>query len=268
MNPIVFGRETWNFLHNLPWIFPKEILSDNEWSDFFMIVYFTIKLLACKSCCSDAQDLIKKTDFLRKVGICLGNKTIITRSCLSKWIFEIHTMVNEKLKKKVFSKDWKCSIKKRPDWLQSFMKMLTINAWNFPSPEDWKKIGQNNDKEISSKYLYDKEQVIFYYKFYFEYIVPLVFSKISLDKFYENFLITNPLTRLQLSNRINFSRWFCKFRKSASQDKNFSCIMEINYQDNFEYWSFEDLELFLENTRSKEDCGKIDRPGTIFQGCQ
>lgn len=267
MNPIVFGRETWNFFHNLPWIFPKEILNENEWSDFFMIFYFTLKLLACKSCASDSQNLLKKSDFLRKVGICIGSKTIVTRSCLAKWVFEFHTMLNEKLKKKVFSKDWKCSIKKRPDWLQSFMKMLTIYSWNFPSPEDWKKTGQN-EKEFSSKYLYDKDQVIFYYKFYFQNIVPLVFSKVSIDGFYENFLIKNPLTRLQFSNRINFCRWFCKFRKLANQDKKFSLLINNHSNDNFQFWSFEDLELFMDNTRSKDDCGKIDRPGTIFQGCQ
>jgi len=203
MNPILFGREAWNFFHQLPWIFNNEILNENDLSEFFNILFFTLKLLPCKTCCQDSQNLLKKLNIVKNLGLRIGKtanknnennennlnnendesdeKIIVTRSCLAELVFNLHTMVNEKLKKKVFSTDWKSSVKNRPDWIESFLKLLTIFAWNFPSSEDWKK-SSRTDGEYSSKYLYDRNQVLFYYKFYFTSIVPLVLSKAGLSK--------------------------------------------------------------------------------------
>jgi hypothetical protein len=77
MNPIGFGQETWNFWEALPWFFPNEILNEKEITLFVLYVFYTVRLLPCKSCSYDAQALLKEMDWLNHLGFNIKNKVII-----------------------------------------------------------------------------------------------------------------------------------------------------------------------------------------------
>lgn len=256
MNPNLFGYDAWNFFHAIPWKFENEILLNSDLASFVIMVLFTIKLLPCKTCCGDAQMLLKKMDWTNNLFV-HKNYKIATRGSVARFVFRFHWKVSDKLKKPVWSDDWKNSVFVRDDWLQSYIRLITIIAWNFPNPEDWKKT-HDKTKEISGQYMYDKEQVIFLYRYYFECVVPMVFKNTTLASSYDSFLTQNPLSFLQLANRTNFTRWFSKFRSILSKDVSWNDCL----------WDFQELNTFFPTFRAKEECGKVDRPSTIFQGCQ
>jgi len=256
MNPILFGYDAWNFFHQLPWVFENEVLSGSDLSFFSIMLLFTIKLLPCKTCCNDAQILLSKMDWTNALFIS-DKVRIATRASLARFVFIFHSNVSNKLKKKVWSDDWMKSVKIRTNWIESYIRLITIIAWNFPNPEDWKK-SHDKTKEISTQYIYDKNNLLFLYKYYFEMVIPMVLKYTPLGSLYDQFLSQNTLSCLQLSNRTNFTRWFSKFRIMLSEQQE--------WEGNL--WNIEELNLYFPMFRSKEECGKIERPSTIFQGCQ
>lgn len=256
MNPLTFGYDGWNFLHGLPWQFQSSVLSSSDLSSIVIIGLFTIKLIPCKTCCNDGHSLLKKMNWTRHLYVHSKSK-IATRGSVARFFFLFHDKVNDKLKKPKWSDDWKKSILPRRDWIQSFVRLITIIAWNFPNPEDWKKT-HDKSNEISSLFIYDKEQLLFLYKFYFQCVVPRVFKLTPFGDLYDEFLMKNSLSSLQLMNKTNFTRWFSKFRTLLSKHPEWEGSL----------WGFQEMNTFASSFGSKEECGKVERPSTIFQGCQ
>jgi hypothetical protein len=186
-------------------------------------------------------------------------------------MYDFHMKVNEKLKKPTFTTAWELTVFERKDSLLSLIRMLTLMVWNYPAPEDWKREkypSQNNEYlETSSKYLYDKQRTIDYYKLFFIEILPQIIEYTQLSMTWNTFIEIEPMTDLIFLSQVNFVRWFTGFRKLI-KETSFPELDEKQRVELTNLWDYDDISIFVRAIRAKEDCGKGAVEGTIFQGCQ
>lgn len=239
LNPILFGPNVWRVLHELPWIFPKEIISINDQIIVIRFVNHIIRLLPCMKCKEDASGFLStygiKGMFLETVA-----GKVMTRKSLAKWVWEFHNIVNKKLGKPVFGNDWIDSLDQKRDFKTAYcISLLSIGFV----------ISYN---ELEDEYQMSDE-ILYLFKELFLSILPKLFRwKTNLNKFYIHHLKTKSLPQ---DPKLWFN-WIYEF------------VHLISPQD---FESFNKLESYFLAFQSKKDCdipSGIQEQGTIFQGCQ
>lgn len=260
MNPIAIGPLIWDVFENFEWCFSNEILSDEETMFVIKFVFFTIKLFMCKICSSDAQLLLRDFDWTKKLGYQLGNKYLITRYSLRQFFYDFHNVVNEKLKKKQFPKELSIVIQESNQWFPNYLRYLTYLCFYYPSASGWKM--NKNGLEYHPHYAYDRKTLCFYFRYYFENIVPQMFDLVGFKAEYEQ---AGPLTDLVWLERNNVIRWFSEVKKKVFATEEFQQRFGAS---NFALWSISEEKSFVDACLARQDCGADTKPGTLFQGCQ
>lgn len=261
MNPIAVGPLVWNTLHKLPWVFPNEILSTLEIEFSLSFIYFTLKVFPCKTCSRDGIMLLKSIKFLKLCYVSLnGKKNIVTRYSLGRAVYDFHNMVNAKLGKKKYEKTYEQTLKDdmyEPfNWRKSFMEYLTFLAYYYPSDSDpeWKML---RGEEYNPRYQYNRTLTEFYIKFYFKEIVSKAFVHFKMLDSYSGFE-----SDLIWKDRTNLVRVLMELKKK---------IHFFEPLVNMRIWDLEELKVFIESCRSKENCDATATKagnGSLFQGCQ
>jgi len=93
MDPHIWGPGAWTLLHSVTFNYPEKPTQQdkNEFSDFF---YALANVLPCSVC----QDHLKKHLNNLPIKFYLESKETLT-----KWLFEIHNLVNQDTKKKTIT---------------------------------------------------------------------------------------------------------------------------------------------------------------------
>ena len=93
MDPNIWGPGAWTLLHSVTFNYPEKPTQQdkNEYSDFF---YALANVLPCGIC----QDHLKK--HLNNIPI---KFYLESKETLTKWLFEIHNLVNQDTKKKTIT---------------------------------------------------------------------------------------------------------------------------------------------------------------------
>ena len=238
LNPILFGPHIWRFLHELPWLFPKEILAVSDQVTVIRFINHIVRLLPCMTCRDDA------TGFLSSYGIkgmfyeTKSGSKVMTRKTLAKWIWDFHNIVNKKLGKPSFGLDWTDSLDQKRDFKTSLCTSLLSISFA---------ISYNTEFDETD------EQNLFLYKELFLAIMPKLFRwKTNLNKFYIYHLKTKTIPQ-------DYKQWFYWI---------YEFVHFIAPQD---YNSFGSIESYFLAFQSKQDCNLPNlnaETGTIFQGCQ
>lgn len=133
LNPITFGQHSWNVLHHLPWLFPREVLELRDFITVIRFFYFFVRLLPCASCRQSATQFLKEINLVEQLSIVTPNGTIIcTRAKIAQFVWTFHNTVNKKLGKKTFGLTWQDSLKRRDDFYSSLSIVLLCISWVFP----------------------------------------------------------------------------------------------------------------------------------------
>jgi len=89
----LWGPSGWLFLHCVTFGYPYKIDPTNpehleKQNDYYRFFYYLGKVLPCKYCRNSYMDFLQKTNLLSSLG---------TRKELTKWLYDIHNLVNDKL---------------------------------------------------------------------------------------------------------------------------------------------------------------------------
>ena len=89
----IWGPSGWLFLHCITFGYPYKINSNNKEhidkkSDYYKFFYYLGKVLPCKYCRDSYMEFFAKINPINKLG---------SRQELSKWLYDVHNLVNDKL---------------------------------------------------------------------------------------------------------------------------------------------------------------------------
>jgi len=89
----IWGPSGWLFLHCISFGFPYKIDPTNpehieKQNDYYRFFYYLGKVMPCKYCRNSYMDFFTKLSPMSKLG---------SRKEFTKWLYDIHNMVNEKL---------------------------------------------------------------------------------------------------------------------------------------------------------------------------
>jgi len=89
----LWGPSGWLFLHCVTFGYPFKIDPTNpehlqKQNDYYRFFYYLGKVLPCKYCRNSYDEFFMKTSPLRSLG---------TRADLTKWLYDVHNLVNDKL---------------------------------------------------------------------------------------------------------------------------------------------------------------------------
>ena len=89
----LWGPSGWLFLHCITFGYPYKIDPTNpehleKQNDYYRFFYYVGKTLPCKYCRDSYMEFLIKTNLMSSLG---------TRKELTKWLFDIHNLVNDKL---------------------------------------------------------------------------------------------------------------------------------------------------------------------------
>lgn len=222
MNSTAFGPCAWNFLHQLPWNFPKEILSFDDSTLIIRFLHFIITMLPCRYCRESGGLFEKEIGLIDSVSYDIGGRTrMVTRSKVANYIYTLHNRVNNKLEKPLFGMSWRDCIRKRPDWKNSMWAFLFAVCWNFPET--------NPSEDIVTKY----------YVFFSD-LLPRILQYTDVGKEYTYKLKQKPISKNSvLKNRLMLCKWIYDMRCMCGQ----SCGKEE--------WDFRDTDTLFEAFRAR-----------------
>jgi hypothetical protein len=127
INPILWGR-VWDFLHQLAWIFPNELLSQTETKWIIQFIQLFSRILPCIECSQSAAILIKDLNFEHKFQFLPIQS--YARSHIAKFFWMLHNRVNMKLGKPIFGSSWYDSIQVRNHWRENYLRFLFSLGYN------------------------------------------------------------------------------------------------------------------------------------------
>ena len=89
----LWGPSGWLFLHCISFGYPYKIDPTNKehlekQNDYYRFFYYLGKVLPCKYCRNSYMDFFTKISLMKNLG---------TRKEITKWLYDIHNLVNEKL---------------------------------------------------------------------------------------------------------------------------------------------------------------------------
>lgn len=89
----VWGPAGWLFLHCITFGYPYVINPDNQehigkQEDYYNFFYYLGRVMPCRYCRDSYQDFFRELDI---------SKSLNSRSSLTKWLYNIHNKVNDKL---------------------------------------------------------------------------------------------------------------------------------------------------------------------------
>jgi len=228
MNPSFWGSAAWDFLHQVPWLFPNEILSKKDSIDVLKFLHSFLNILACPTCSKDALDIEKKLNLLKSLIIPF-NKNIMTRGKIAQYVYNLHNEVNLKLGYSFYGTNWRDSLKIRKKWAKNMFIFIFSVAWNYP------KINADPEKKI----LYEK---------FFSIDLPLILKYNELGKIYSSYLLINPFDNNVMINRTTVFSWIYNLKISVSHICG-------------DTWNFTDICDFLQAMEARLDCN-------VSNGCQ
>lgn len=226
MNSLAFGPPTWNFLHAVPWLYPKEILTMDDAAVAIRFTHNVILILPCRYCRASGAIFQKEIGQLQTMTISTKNYRIVTRSSWAKYLFILHNRVNAKLEKPLFGKSWIDAVKDRPNWKDSMWAFLFAVAWNYPVENP-------------------TPQWMYTHLTFFGDLLPAVLKHTDVGSNYEQMLESQPLTKTVLSSRVLFTRWLYEIRCGC----NTSCKVA---------WDFDFLNTFYEGFRARSSACSIN----------
>lgn len=256
MNPIAIGTPSWDFLSKFPRAFRDEILSSEQILFSINFIYFTIKIFMCKICSTDGMALLKKANFLKKIGFYFNDTFIVTRYSLQKFMYDFHNIVHKKLGKPIHPVQFEATLREdvTEEWKKSFLQFLTYLCFYYPSDSDpeWEK-KKDGEYYNNHYYIWNKTTTKFYIRFYFQQIVSKAFNYFGIC---EKLNIFD--AKLYWQERNNLIRAFLEEKKLYLKQNQSEC------------WEYKDLKIFIEAIRAKSKiCGTNKMgSGSIFQGCQ
>lgn len=231
MNSSAFGNPAWNFLHQLPWLFPTEVLSLEDSIVIIRFLRAIIRMLPCMYCRNSGELFEKELGLLDSVSYDLGGFKIVTRSRVAKYIYEFHNRVNVKLEKPLFGVSWKDSVKPRSDWKLSFWALMFAICWNFPESDP-------------------SDDMITKYFIFFANLLPRTLKYTDVGKDYSKCLKTMPFSKNILNNRLLICKWIYNTRCMCMD----SCGSEE--------WNFEDTDTLMEAFRARTQTCSMNRPSS------
>jgi hypothetical protein len=132
MNTLSFGRHFWNFKHDLPYLFPEEVLSQEDAVNIVLFIHYFPFILPCHYCSDSAQIFEKRMETFYRISVIINGNRYVTRALISEYFYDFHNIVNRKLGKPQLQLTWRDAlIIERPPWQDSFWNMVIILIFNF-----------------------------------------------------------------------------------------------------------------------------------------
>ena len=93
MNPSIWGPSAWRFLHSVAFTYPPQpTRTDRQrYKQFFESLCY---VLPCPTCCFNFQKELTVFDL---------DSALESRESLSRWVFDLHSSVNERTGKKIMT---------------------------------------------------------------------------------------------------------------------------------------------------------------------
>jgi hypothetical protein len=122
----LWGPSGWLFLHCITFGYPYKIDPTNpehlaKQNDYYRFFYYLGKVLPCKYCRNSYDEFFAKNSPMRHLG---------SREDLSKWLFDVHNMVNDKLGVPACERPSFDEIKERYESFRAACKPLTEKERN------------------------------------------------------------------------------------------------------------------------------------------
>lgn len=217
MNSAAFGPPCWNFLHNLPWTFPHEVLTLEDAIVAIRFSHAIVRILPCIYCRNSGAEFEHQLELIKSLT---NDYSLVTRSAWSRYWYKFHNLVNAKLDKPKFGTSWTSALKQRSDWRQSMWSFLFAVCWNYPQSDP--------EPAMVSKYL-----------IFFGDLLPRVLKYTDIGKEYKACLVKHPLTRSTLQNRLLLCKWIYNMRCTCAK----SCGSEP--------WSFHHMDILMDAFRAR-----------------
>lgn len=217
MNTLFFGPLCWDFLHKLPWLQSKEILSYQDTVYAIRFSYQIIRILPCKYCRNSGENFEKQLGLLSSLLHFLPSSEnseliIMTRSKWAQYWCNFHNLVNKKLNKTIKYKNWIDTLKEKrnQNWITELWFFLYILCWNYPENNP------NND-------------IIYKYENFF-YLLPLVLKYSLLGKEMKKAIKKYPLNKQIVSSRNSLCLWIYDIRSQCNESsgKELKSLHEIH----------------------------------------
>lgn len=95
MNTSVWGSSAWRLMHSVTFTYPKNpsVVDKQHYKQFFESLCY---VLPCQNCCFNFQKELNTFDL---------DSALQSRETLSRWLFDLHNSVNERLGKKQLTYD-------------------------------------------------------------------------------------------------------------------------------------------------------------------
>lgn len=250
MNTVAWGPYSWNFNHNLAWLFPNEVLSYADTSAVIMYCHYFVQIIPCIYCSVSATAFQKKFGLLKSLLQDVNGKLILTRAMIAKYWYEFHNVVNTKLEQPMYKTTWRDTVAstREINWMDSFWVFAYSVCWNYPETK-------SENEEIS-------DRAASLITSFFGYCIPRVLKHTKLGRSYIQALYQFPLVDEVFISRSAVTRWIYNIRISCSD------VMGNP-------WSYRDLDDMMEAFRArKTNCSEPQSEKNLLDtlslniGCQ
>lgn len=194
-----------------------------------------MKILPCSKCSQSAQEFERNLKLIRFIVYQWTNrrgskKTVILRSRIAQFFYQLHNLVNAKLGKPSFGVSWRDALKRRNDWIDRLFNFCLCVGWNF-TPE----------RKLE-------------YEYFFCQLLPAVLKHTSLHVIFIQYQENKPIP---LDSKEELTRWIYDICRIASRDQHIYCTVP---------WKFDDVCDFLEAIRARKGCDEESEKMQL--GCQ
>lgn len=189
-------------MHASPWLYPHEIVLVVDVPKVFAFLWLYLVSLPCRYCRESSLSFIQDMDLFHSLFVTLPDgRKVITRGNWAKQIWILHNLVNKRLNKPQFGKDWTDSVYDRKIETSLWTHLFSI-ACNFETRYE-------TDKQVASVYV----ELI-------ESCIPWLLRTTIIAKPYNSFIKNYPLIDA-LGNGDMFE-WVYELRKHCRNTEHWS----------------------------------------------
>lgn len=252
MNPSFWGYSSWDFLHQVPWLFPDEVLPIDDSIHIIKFLHAFVDILGCPTCSRDASEIQKSLKMIDSLSVTMpSGKKVLTRSTVARFIYDMHNEVNKKLGKPKFGTNWRDSLVKRENWKHHMFVFLFSVVWNYGRPITTSMNENKQQLSLQKGQLTIPIELRMKYEYFFIIALPNVLRYTELYEPYKIFQDTYDFVNTTVDRKSMF-RWIYELQ-----------VRIDSIQQCGPLWEFEEVYNFLTAMEARSDCSE-----NPLGGCQ